>query len=67
MATKAKTEWEATLKELTRLAEKFPSKQIFQQLAECYRHIDEPYEANVMLDLAVYAPSTSIDNPKSLN
>ena len=44
--------WEATIKELTRLAEKFPSPTVYQKLADCYRLLDEHEEAKVLLDMA---------------
>jgi hypothetical protein len=52
------TSLEATLKELARLNEKFPSRHLYEQMAECYRLLNEPEEADVMIDLAKHAPST---------
>jgi hypothetical protein len=62
MITTSNSDWESTLKELTRLAEKFPSKQIYQQLAECYRRIDEQYEARVMLAMSDDSPDATQDH-----
>ena len=52
MAGTPQQNWEATIKELTRLAEKFPSPSVYQKLADCYELLDEHEEAKVLLDLA---------------
>lgn len=52
MAGTPQQNWEATIKELTRLAEKFPSPSVYQKLANCYELLEEHEEAQVLLDLA---------------
>ncbi|HMP90213.1 MAG TPA: hypothetical protein PJ991_08420 [Kiritimatiellia bacterium] len=55
--TAGKSEWEATLRELTKLAEKFPSRKLYEQIAECYRQLDEHQEAVLIMDMARYLPA----------
>lgn len=50
--TGAPPEWNEAIEELTRLAMKFPTPRLYDQLAACYRQIDEKEEASVMSDLA---------------
>jgi hypothetical protein len=46
--------WETLLRELTRLAETFPSRRVFLQLAECYTRLGEHAEARVISALAEF-------------
>ncbi|HMO50576.1 MAG TPA: hypothetical protein PKE26_00430 [Kiritimatiellia bacterium] len=50
-------EIEATLHELSRLSQKFPSRQLYEQMAACYRQMNEMEEAEIMMDLASRAPA----------
>jgi len=58
-----RSQWEATLKELARLADKFPSSQLYRQMAECYEHLDEHEEAKIILDMVrLFPPERAILN-----
>ena len=59
-----KAHWESTLKELTMLAEKFPSRRLYEQIAQCYCQLDEYQEADVIMDMAKYMPKDASPVPE---